>query len=223
VLTVLHAGGKFDSQAYAVSGGLHGVGVSVVNALSKLLIAEVRRDDGLYRQSYVRGAPQGPVERVGEPADAEHVVAGSITGTTISFWPDDEIFESTEFVADTIARRLRDTAFLNAGLHITLTDERPADERDEVEDPPDAAGPGLPRPGRSARLRRPHPHHQGQGRPAPRHPLRAEEQGPNGRQSIELACSGSTTTTTRSSPSRTRSTPTRAAPTRRASAPRSPR
>ncbi len=123
VMTVLHAGGKFDSQAYAVSGGLHGVGISVVNALSSRVVAEVRRDGGLYRQEYSRGIPQGPVEQVGEADD---------TGTTISFWPDQQIFEEgVEFVADTIVRRLRDTAFLTAGLRITLTDERVREEAEE--------------------------------------------------------------------------------------------
>jgi DNA gyrase subunit B len=122
VLTVLHAGGKFDSNAYAVSGGLHGVGISVVNALSERLVAEVQRDGGLWRQEYARGIPQGPVERVGESDD---------TGTTITFWPDPEIFESTEFTADTIVRRLRDTAFLTAGLRINLADQRPRDAAEE--------------------------------------------------------------------------------------------
>jgi DNA gyrase subunit B len=122
VLTVLHAGGKFDSNAYAVSGGLHGVGISVVNALSERLVAEVQRDGGLWRQEYARGIPQGPVERVGESDD---------TGTTITFWPDPEIFESVEFTADTIVRRLRDTAFLTAGLRINLADQRPRDAAEE--------------------------------------------------------------------------------------------
>ncbi|MEY3020013.1 MAG: hypothetical protein RLZZ272_997 [Actinomycetota bacterium] len=119
VLTVLHAGGKFDRQAYAVSGGLHGVGISVVNALSARLIAEVRRDGGSFRQTYVRGVPDGPVERVGEAAD---------TGTTITFWPDPDVFtETTELSVDTIGRRLRDTSFLTAGLELTLVDERPSE------------------------------------------------------------------------------------------------
>jgi len=127
VLTVLHAGGKFDSQAYAVSGGLHGVGVSVVNALSVRLVAEVRRDGGRYRQTFRRGVPDAPIERIG---DAE---PGAGTGTTISFWPDPEIFvEGVEFSAHTIARRLRDTAFLTAGLRIVLVDERPGDDTDDV-------------------------------------------------------------------------------------------
>jgi DNA gyrase subunit B len=190
VLTVLHAGGKFDSQAYAVSGGLHGVGVSVVNALSELLVAEVRRDGGLYRQSFVRGVPQGPVERVGEAADADHIVAGAHTGTTISFWPDHQIFESTEFVADTIARRLRDTAFLNAGLHITLTDQRPlpSEERADVEDP-DA--PRIQRFHAPGGLRDFVDHIRTTKAKDGLHPVihfEAEEQGPNGPQSVELAC-----------------------------------
>jgi DNA gyrase subunit B len=190
VLTVLHAGGKFDSQAYAVSGGLHGVGVSVVNALSQLLVAEVRRDDGLYRQSYVRGAPQGPVERVGDADEAEHIVAGSLTGTTISFWPDDEIFESTEFVADTISRRLRDTAFLNAGLHITLRDERPlsAEERADADDPDAPRLQVFHAPGG---LRDFVDHIRTTKAKEGLHPVihfESEEEGPNGPQSIELAC-----------------------------------
>jgi len=127
VLTVLHAGGKFDGQAYAVSGGLHGVGVSVVNALSERLVAEVRRDGGLFRQSYRRGVPDGPVERIGD---------ADVTGTTITFWPDTEVFTEGVIVsADTIARRLRDTAFLTAGLELTLVDEREEVE-DRLEDAP---------------------------------------------------------------------------------------
>ena len=115
VLTVLHAGGKFDSQAYAVSGGLHGVGISVVNALSSKLVATVERDGGVWTQAYSRGIPQGPIEQIGATDD---------TGTTIEFWPDDEIFDTTEFTLDTIIRRMRDTAFLTAGLRLRLTDER---------------------------------------------------------------------------------------------------
>ncbi|MFP4310371.1 MAG: DNA topoisomerase (ATP-hydrolyzing) subunit B [Nitriliruptoraceae bacterium] len=123
VLTVLHAGGKFDSQAYAVSGGLHGVGISVVNALSERLVAEVVRDGGLFRQSYRRGEPDGPIERVRDDDGP--------TGTTITFWPDPEVFEEgVTYSAETIARRLRDTAFLTAGLRIVLTDHRVADEPD---------------------------------------------------------------------------------------------
>jgi DNA gyrase subunit B len=116
VLTVLHAGGKFgDGGGYKVSGGLHGVGVSVVNALSEQLIVEVRRDGFKWHQEYSRGAPQGPLVR-GEPT--------SETGTTITFRPDAEIFDATEFEWATLEQRLRETAFLTRGLRIALTDER---------------------------------------------------------------------------------------------------
>ena len=118
VMTVLHAGGKFDNQAYAVSGGLHGVGISVVNALSGLLIAEIKRDGFVWTQSYRRGEPQGPVEQVRPMEDGEG------RGTTITFWPDDEVFESTEFNWETLMTRFRETAFLTAGLGIDLTDLR---------------------------------------------------------------------------------------------------
>jgi DNA gyrase subunit B len=121
VLTVLHAGGKFDNKSYAVSGGLHGVGVSVVNALSSRLEARVKRDGKVHRQTFRRGVPDGPVEVVGEAAE---------TGTTITFWADDEVFESLDFTWETLATRFRETAFLTAGLEIVLTDERPA-ARDE--------------------------------------------------------------------------------------------
>ncbi|HEY5358963.1 MAG TPA: DNA topoisomerase (ATP-hydrolyzing) subunit B [Streptosporangiaceae bacterium] len=116
VLTTLHAGGKFDSKSYAVSGGLHGVGVSVVNALSWRLEVEVRRDGYVWYQSYERSEPTGPVRR-DEPTD-EH-------GTTITFWPDPAIFETTEWSFETLSRRLQEMAFLNRGLAITITDERP--------------------------------------------------------------------------------------------------
>jgi DNA gyrase subunit B len=123
VLTVLHAGGKFDSQAYAVSGGLHGVGISVVNALSERLVAEVARDGGVFRQTYRRGVPDGPIERIGDHDGP--------TGTTITFWPDPDVFEEgVAFSVETIARRLRDTAFLTAGLRIVLTDHRELDDAD---------------------------------------------------------------------------------------------
>ncbi len=118
VLTKLHAGGKFGGEGYKVSGGLHGVGVSVVNALSEWLVAEVRRDGTLYRQEFARGVPQGEMETVG-PAEGA-------TGTTISFLPDREVFEETDFSASTLAQRLRETAFLTRALRIVLRDERPA-------------------------------------------------------------------------------------------------
>ncbi len=117
VLTTLHAGGKFEQGAYTVSGGLHGVGVSVVNALSTRLEAEVRRDGNLYTQEFKVGSP-----KTKEPKKLRPVKK---SGTTIRFWPDPEIFtESTEFDYEIVASRLRETAFLNRGLHITLTDER---------------------------------------------------------------------------------------------------
>jgi DNA gyrase subunit B len=116
VLTVLHAGGKFgDGGGYKVSGGLHGVGSSVVNALSESLHAEVRRDGHVWRQDYARGIPLGPITE-GEETDA--------TGTTISFLPDADIFETVEYDFSTLEQRLRETAFLTRGLHISLTDER---------------------------------------------------------------------------------------------------
>ncbi len=121
VLTTLHAGGKFDQGAYTVSGGLHGVGVSVVNALSARLDAEVRRDGHIWTQSFERGRALGPVER-GK--------AVKRTGTNIVFWPDPEIFvEGTSFNYDTVASRLRELAFLNRGLEILLVDERDEEPR----------------------------------------------------------------------------------------------
>jgi DNA gyrase subunit B len=116
VLTTLHAGGKFDRQSYAVSGGLHGVGVSVVNALSIRFEVEVLKDGFVWRQSYAASEPTGPL-RKGEPTEA--------TGTIITFWPDPDIFESTVWSFETLSRRLQEMAFLNRGLSITLTDERP--------------------------------------------------------------------------------------------------
>ncbi|HWG65381.1 MAG TPA: DNA topoisomerase (ATP-hydrolyzing) subunit B [Streptosporangiaceae bacterium] len=116
VLTTLHAGGKFDGKSYAVSGGLHGVGVSVVNALSERLIVEIRRDGFTWRQVYERSQPVAPLSRE-EPIDE--------TGTIITFWPDTSIFETTDWSFETLSRRLQEMAFLNRGLLINLTDERP--------------------------------------------------------------------------------------------------
>ena len=126
VLTVLHAGGKFgDGGGYKVSGGLHGVGVSVVNALSEEFHIEVRRDGYAWSQDYVRGAPQGELQR-GEPT--------SETGTIITFLPDADIFESTSRLEfSTLEQRLRETAFLTRGLKISITDERDEGQRSEFQ------------------------------------------------------------------------------------------
>ena len=115
VLTILHAGGKFDNSAYKVSGGLHGVGSSVVNALSKKMIAQVKRDGNVYEMQFERGKTTQKMSIVGTSED---------TGTSITFWPDDEIFETTVYDYDTLHDRLQEMAFLNRGLTIVLTDER---------------------------------------------------------------------------------------------------
>ncbi len=119
VLTKLHAGGKFENSAYKVSGGLHGVGVSCVNALSSLLQVEIHRDGRVWHQVYVRGVPEAPLAKMGE---TNH------TGTKVTFKPDHEIFEELEYNFDTLAGRLRELAFLNAGLSIKLADERSGKE-----------------------------------------------------------------------------------------------
>ncbi len=115
VLTVLHAGGKFGGGGYAVSGGLHGVGVSVVNALSSRVEVEVQREGHVFRQQYHRGAPQAPLAK-GEAVDT--------TGTQVTFWADGEIFETLEYDYSTLARRFQEMCFLNKGLTIVITDER---------------------------------------------------------------------------------------------------
>jgi len=125
VMTILHAGGKFDSDSYAVSGGLHGVGISVVNALSNRLDVEIHRGGSYYQQTYTKSKP-GPLSTVGK---------SSRTGTTIVFYPDDTIFETIEFSFDTITRRLQQMAFLNKGLTIVLRDERSG----HAEDPQDTS------------------------------------------------------------------------------------
>jgi len=130
VLTTLHAGGKFDGKSYAVSGGLHGVGVSVVNALSSRTEVEVRRDGHVWTQTYLGGAkpsgrPEAPLHK--GPATLEH-------GTTVSFWADPTIFETTTYTYETLRRRIQEMAFLNAGLRMTLRDERPAHAGAEAAD-----------------------------------------------------------------------------------------
>ena len=125
VLTVLHAGGKFDKNSYKVSGGLHGVGVSCVNALSDSLVAEVHREGKVFEQHYSKGKPLGPVQVVGEASD---------TGTTITFHPDPTIFtQTTVYKYDTLANRLRELAYLNKGIRIRLTDERELVDEFEVD------------------------------------------------------------------------------------------
>lgn len=126
VLTVLHAGGKFGGGGYAVSGGLHGVGSSVVNALSRRMEVEIRREGHVWRQAYHRGVPAAPLDK-GEVTEE--------TGTTITFWADSEIFESTVYDFETLRKRFQQMAFLNKGLRIALTDERlPEQDEDEALD-----------------------------------------------------------------------------------------
>ncbi len=124
-MTVLHAGGKFDKGSYKVSGGLHGVGVSCVNALSTKMITEVFRDGKVYRQEYACGKPVTGVECVGTT---------DINGTRQTFWPDGSIFTTTEYKYDILAARLHELAFLNAGLKISLTDYRVMEEGEPKKD-----------------------------------------------------------------------------------------
>lgn len=122
VMTKLHAGGKFDNETYKVSGGLHGVGVSVVNALSVQLSVEVRRDGGCWKQDYSRGVPTSELEKIKDVTD---------TGTKVTFQADPEIFETVVFQREVLAKRLRELAYLNAGLKIKYIDERDEEERYE--------------------------------------------------------------------------------------------
>ncbi|MER7765064.1 ATP-binding protein, partial [Streptomyces sp. NPDC097619] len=135
VLTVLHAGGKFGGGGYAVSGGLHGVGLSVVNALSTRLTVEVKADGHRWSQTHERGVPTAPLARHEETTE---------TGTSITFWADGDVFETTAYSFETLSRRFREMAFLNKGLTLTLTDERtPAPSSADPESAatgPDGAG-----------------------------------------------------------------------------------
>ncbi len=124
VMTTLHAGAKFGGQTYQVSGGLHGVGASVVNALSSFVRCNVRRDGKVYQQEYKQGIPQGPVGEVGEASD---------TGTNIAFYADEEIFGKVKYDFDVLSERIREMAYLNKGLEITIKDERPGDENKNQE------------------------------------------------------------------------------------------
>ncbi len=134
VMTVLHAGGKFDKDSYKVSGGLHGVGVSCVNALSVELKAEVHRQGKYYQQEYRRGTPVSPIIEMGE---------SDYRGTIITFKPDSEIFTLVEYKYDILAARLRELAFLNAGVHLELTDKRDIDEDGNVRSEEFLSGEGL--------------------------------------------------------------------------------
>ncbi len=124
VMTTLHAGGKFDNDAYKTSGGLHGVGISVVNALSELLSVDIHRDGKIYRQEFSRGEPAGKQVQAGKT---------ELTGTRIKFKPDTEIFEEIEFNFETLSGRLRELAYLNSGLTIALSDEREGNEENKIE------------------------------------------------------------------------------------------
>ena len=123
VMTILHAGGKFDHNAYKVSGGLHGVGISCVNALSKWMKVEVHRDNMAYEIGFERGNTVSPLRQLGPVSDR---------GTTVTFKPDDEIFSTTVYVWDILKKRLRELAFLNSGVRISLADEREGQENKEV-------------------------------------------------------------------------------------------
>ena len=231
-LTLLHAGGKFGGAGYKVSGGLHGVGISVVNALSTRLIAEVRNRGHEWRQTFTVGVPDGELEQVREMEPGER------TGTTITYYASPDIFEETTYSLETITTRIREYAFLNKGLEIVIRDERPAAEEmveavhdGTVDNEVDASGADAIRKGEGGgseqifkydrglvdyvehlnrRKDKAQPDgHQLRGRDG----HRRQHHEPRARDAVEHHRSPS-----RCTPSPTRSTPTRAAPTRRASA-----
>ena len=243
VLTQLHAGGKFGGGGYKVSGGLHGVGSSVVNALSTRLKAAVRQKGHVFRMSFTDGVPDGPLEQ--QEATDE-------TGTTITFWANADIFETVDYDFETIRARMQQMAFLNKGLTINLVDERieqPAGERDvdlddldedlevveestEDDEPQDAAADAGSGEKKTLTAKRVsyrydnglvdyvnHINGQQAQRPgAPRGHLHRGRGRGRARSASSSRCSGPTPTASRCTPTPTRSTPTRAAPTRRASA-----
>ncbi len=185
VLTVLHAGGKFGGGGYKVSGGLHGVGVSVVNALSSRLEVEIKRDGYVWRQTYLIGVPTGPLVRGEETSE---------TGTTITFWANADIFETTNYSFETLSNRFREMAFLNKGLTLRLRDERPGEHtQGDDDDIGDGRGRGrsgrgdVPLRRRAGRLRRVPEH--GEGARAPQHHRvrvkRSECDDPRARDAVE--------------------------------------
>ena len=210
VLTILHAGGKFGGGGYAVSGGLHGVGSSVVNALSTRLDVEVHRQGYVWRQSYRNGVPQAPLEQ-GEASDR--------TGTIITFWPSPDTFETVEFDYETLRTRFQQMAFLNKGLRIAITDER-APEVEPVEGEVDEEVAPRHEVFLYERGLTDYVHYLNSAKSCTTRSSRSSRRTPTARSRSRSRCSGRRATTRASSPTRTRSTPTRAARTRRASAPR---
>jgi DNA gyrase/topoisomerase IV subunit B len=198
-MTTLHAGGKFDRTTYKVSGGLHGVGVSVVNALSEWLEVEVKRDGRVYRQRFAQGIKETDLEDVDK-------VKKNDSGTTVSFKPDTEIMTETRFAFDTLANRLREMAFLNKGLRIRLVDERAAEEDGEART---EAGSSSSWATSGAHVRR-------------CMPSRSTSRRPGKRRRSSWPSSTTRATTRARSPSSTTSTPTRGALTSRGSKRRSP-
>ena len=183
-LTMLHAGGKFGGGGYKVSGGLHGVGVSVVNALSSTLQVDVRNRGYHWRQTFSLGEPDGPLEQL------EALEPGDETGTTVTYWASDDIFETTTYSLETITNRIREYAFLNKGLEIIVRDERPHDRR--LSRTPSRTTPSRwRRPSARHRPTRPWSVTDGRGRRAP----------------VHATTRASSTTSSTSTSARTRRTP----------------